>query len=322
MPVFVPVLVIAGSVAAAGSGVASIRKGRALTSEAKELGEAAEQRLEASVQQTDEAVETTDARLSEYGLQQEEAVRVAVQRMVAFLERHARQVKERSSLLFDGIVVRSEATESFVGQNVDMADAAEHVIGAGFGAAATYTGVTLAVAKLATASTGTAISTLSGAAAQNATLAYLGGGALSAGGGGMALGGIVLNAAVAGPVILIGGLAFAKHGQKALTKAHQYEAEVEILLAEHELTRSKLHLITGRVDELSGLLDELTVRAVAALDRLESEPFDPDEHAERFQVALVLTVAIRDVIGAPIVDEDGTPTADSERVLFEYRELL
>ena len=38
------------------------------------------------------------------------------------------------------------------------------------------------------ASTGTAISTLSGAAATNAALAWLGGGALAAGGGGMAAG--------------------------------------------------------------------------------------------------------------------------------------
>ena len=49
-----------------------------------------------------------------------------------------------------------------------------------------------------TASTGTAISTLSGVAAQNAALAWLGGGALSAGGGGIAAGNAFL--AMAGPV--------------------------------------------------------------------------------------------------------------------------
>ncbi len=45
-----------------------------------------------------------------------------------------------------------------------------------------------------TASTGTAISTLSGAAATNAATAWLGGGALAAGGGGMATGSFVLSA--------------------------------------------------------------------------------------------------------------------------------
>lgn len=45
----------------------------------------------------------------------------------------------------------------------------------------------------ATASTGTLISTLSGAAATNASLAYLGGGALAAGGGGMATGTVAVT---------------------------------------------------------------------------------------------------------------------------------
>jgi membrane protein implicated in regulation of membrane protease activity len=49
-----------------------------------------------------------------------------------------------------------------------------------------------------TASTGTAISTLSGAAATNAALAWLGGGALAAGGGGTAAGSALL--AMAGPI--------------------------------------------------------------------------------------------------------------------------
>ena len=49
-----------------------------------------------------------------------------------------------------------------------------------------------------TASTGTAISALSGAAATSAQLAWLGGGALAAGGGGMAAGNAIL--ALAGPV--------------------------------------------------------------------------------------------------------------------------
>lgn len=49
-----------------------------------------------------------------------------------------------------------------------------------------------------TASTGTAISTLSGAVATKAALAWLGGGALAAGGGGMAAGNALL--ALAGPI--------------------------------------------------------------------------------------------------------------------------
>lgn len=50
-----------------------------------------------------------------------------------------------------------------------------------------------AVATFGTASTGTAISSLSGAAATNAVLAWFGGGSLAAGGGGAALGATVLT---------------------------------------------------------------------------------------------------------------------------------
>ena len=55
-----------------------------------------------------------------------------------------------------------------------------------------------------TAATGTAISSLTGAAATNAALAWIGGGALAVGGGGMATGATIL--AMAGPIgIAIGG---------------------------------------------------------------------------------------------------------------------
>lgn len=62
------------------------------------------------------------------------------------------------------------------------------------------------VGSFGTASTGTAISTLSGAAASNAVLAWLGGGSLAAGGGGVAAGTMVLGGLVAIPAIAITGL--------------------------------------------------------------------------------------------------------------------
>ena len=57
----------------------------------------------------------------------------------------------------------------------------------------------------ASASTGTAIASLSGAAATNATLAWFGGGSLAAGGLGVAGGTVVLGGVVAAPVIAVAG---------------------------------------------------------------------------------------------------------------------
>ena len=62
-----------------------------------------------------------------------------------------------------------------------------------------------AASALATASTGTAIASLSGAAATNATLAFFGGGSLAAGGLGISGGMLVLGGLVTGPALAVLG---------------------------------------------------------------------------------------------------------------------
>ncbi|MFC4322596.1 hypothetical protein [Litchfieldia salsa] len=62
------------------------------------------------------------------------------------------------------------------------------------------------VSTLGAASTGTAISALSGAAATNATLAFLGGGSVAAGGGGMIAGTTLLGGMVAIPALVALGV--------------------------------------------------------------------------------------------------------------------
>jgi len=58
------------------------------------------------------------------------------------------------------------------------------------------------VSMFGSASTGTAIASLSGVAAHNSILAWFGGGAIAAGGGGMAAGTVALGAVVALPIVL------------------------------------------------------------------------------------------------------------------------
>jgi hypothetical protein len=97
----------------------------------------------------------------------------------------------------------------------------------GFAAAGATTS---AVMALGTASTGTAIASLSGAAATNATLAALGGGAIAAGGGGIALGTTILGASTLGIGLLIGGVIFSISGKALSNKADK--AYNEMLEAE------------------------------------------------------------------------------------------
>lgn len=93
--------------------------------------------------------------------------------------------------------------EEFARKDLEAARKSAAGAGAGFAAGAAVASVAPTAAiwvatTFGTASTGTAISTLSGAAASNAALAWLGGGALAAGGGGTAAGGALL--ALAGPI--------------------------------------------------------------------------------------------------------------------------
>lgn len=115
----------------------------------------------------------------------------------------------------------------------DVAVVAKAAIGGVAGAAAGTAGgfaaagaATSIVAALGTASTGTAISTLSGAAAANATLTALGGGAVAAGGGGMAAGAVVLGGAAAGAGILVGGVIVNVVGRKLAEDADELERQV------------------------------------------------------------------------------------------------
>ena len=101
---------------------------------------------------------------------------------------------------------------------------------AGAGAAGVSAGVAVAAmgptaamgiaTTFGVASTGTAISTLSGAAATNAALAWLGGGALAAGGGGMAAGEAFLTLAgpvgwaIAGVALVASGIMFWRSSSK------------------------------------------------------------------------------------------------------------
>lgn len=113
---------------------------------------------------------------------------------------------------------REEIKKVSVGAGVLLGGLEGAVLGTAGGFAAAGA-TTAAVTALGTASTGTAIASLSGVAATNATLALLGGGTLATGGGGMAAGAIALSAATFGVGLLVGGIIFSFTGEKLSDQA-------------------------------------------------------------------------------------------------------
>jgi hypothetical protein len=290
--------------------------------DARAIADAAQKRYDESMARTEERVGESNERIRQYGQQQEEARRLVIERMAAFIERHSKQAKQSAAQLLAGIDAEQREIGGFAGA---LTADVNWIKGAGMAAATgtgAFVGIPSVVTTLGAASTGTAISSLSGAAAQSATMAYLGGGALSVGGGGVALGTAALGVVTIGPTMLVGGLTLNGQGEKAVTKAKEFEATVAIAVEDHAAFRSFLDTLDTRVDEVSGVLAGLVERAQEALSTLEQQlDFDWKQHAAEFQRGMSLTRAVRDICTVPLVAEDGQMNSDMTRMILKYKEM-
>ncbi|MBF2758928.1 MAG: hypothetical protein ISN28_01460 [Ectothiorhodospiraceae bacterium AqS1] len=180
------------------------------------------------------------------------------------------------------------------------------------------------VGLFASAGTGTSIGTLSGAAAQSATLAWLGGGTLASGGGGVAMGTFVLGGVVLAPAMLVGGLVLASQGQKALSQARDDERKVNIACEELKTLREFLKRARKRVDELEKVLRGLSARAKTEMKRIDPDDFDSSrsEDLARFSAAGMLVRGVVDILRTPVLDDTGNLSSDSAEVLTRTRTLI
>lgn len=127
----------------------------------------------------------------------------------------------------DDVIKQIDITEL---QNMEVAAMkAKEIMTAGIGAlgAGALAGIAAygGVMMFASASTGTAITALSGVAATNAALAWLGGGTLAAGGLGVAGGAAVLGGVVLAPLLAVGGLFASVKADENLAKAQRDAAK-------------------------------------------------------------------------------------------------
>lgn len=147
-------------------------------------------------------------------------------------------------------------------------------VAAGVGVASFAPTAAMAIATtFGTASTGTAISALSGAAATKAALAWLGGGALAAGGGGVAAGKALL--ALAGPIgwaiggsALLGGALYARSKNRELAEAANTQRKtVEAHSAALQVAAHEIEALLAATERhaagVMALLEQLVVNAPA-----------------------------------------------------------
>ncbi len=118
------------------------------------------------------------------------------------------------------------------------------------------------VTLIGSASTGTAISGLSGAAATNATLAWFGGGALTAGGAGMAGGMTVLGGIVAIPLVYFAAKSTHKKAKEVEDAKLNVEEAILNLRRQLEPLPSILEIVEARRRETERLCSELVAKIV------------------------------------------------------------
>ena len=186
------------------------------------------------------------------------------------------------------------------------------------------------VGLVASASTGTAISTLSGVAASNATLAWLGGGTLAAGGFGVTGGMVVLGGVVAAPVLLVGGLLLAAKGEEARETASANVLKARAAAQTMKTAEFATQMIGRKAAEVDRLLQRLHeehfARDLVALERLvlKSDDYRTYARGERELVAraLIIALTLKNIVQAPLLQGDGSIASEIRRALRHGRAFL
>lgn len=150
-------------------------------------------------------------------------------------------------------------------------------VAAGVATAAIAPTAAMAIATtFGVASTGTAISTLSGVAASNAALAWLGGGTVLLGGGGIAKGSVLL--ALAGPIgwgigaasLTAGGFLATKKNKEVAIKADKERVEVTKASKILKATSAEITKLNTSTETLSTNIEQSLISFVSNTKRVKS----------------------------------------------------
>ncbi len=210
------------------------------------------------------------------------------------------------------------------------ANVAGGVAAGGAGGALTAFGALGAAHALASASTGTAIATLHGAAATNATLAFFGGGSLASGGLGMAGGMAVLGGLVAGPALLVMGFVVDSAASKKLKEALSHQEEAIRMTEEMNTASLQCEAIRRRTYMFYNLLARMDARFLPLIYKMEDiirtegddyRLYSPDSKKTIASCASV-AVTIKSILDTPLLTDDGLLTGESETTISFVQEKL
>ncbi|WP_208391455.1 glycine zipper family protein [Helicobacter pylori] len=180
-------------------------------------------------------------------------------------------------------------------REVDFFDVSGAVAGSVIGGVLAAYGAYAGVGMLASTAGGVAIAELSGVAATNATLAWLGGGALSVGGFGMVGGMAVLGGLLAGPALAIFGAISADEMEKKLDDAKAYCSQVEaaskkadVMIDVLRSVEKMAELFTRQITKFDALFFSLAQEAIATMKK---HNYDTSRYNQKEKDQLCVTVS-------------------------------
>lgn len=327
LPLVVPILIGAAGLFGVGKGV----KAMVDNSEADDLNARARNEIDQWNAQLDHSRATTNGMLEQVG---REKARALLETLPAFLDAFGqlRNVEQVEGTI-DGLTLGSfdQAQLADMRHSCSLLEASAIGLGTGAtGGALAAFGAYGGTMMLASAGTGTAISALGGAAATNATLAWLGGGTLASGGLGMAGGTMVLGVLAAGPALLVLGTFL---GMKASANLANARSNLEIAQTHVEQIRGILVRLEGVYDlstiardTLRASIDQchtLTqqVQHLIAYDGTDYGSFSRSAQATVLK-AVKSAQLLKLLVDAAILDEGGAITAEGDAAFRAAAEHL
>ncbi len=299
---------------------------------AKRINNNAQEMYEKAKQELQNSQNRASASLTHLG---EEKVDVLQKDMVPFVKL-MRKIKNVNMTEIRGMgdLSRLQVNEETLASMESMGSLAMKMVSGGIegigAGAAMALGAYGTVTFLGTAGTGTAIASLSGAAATNATLAYLGGGTLAAGGLGIAGGTAVLGGIVAGPALAVLGFAMDSKANENLENARSNRSQAEKAAHEMGLASDACQKISERADMFVDLLGNLHLRFQEFIGQMKDVLIDKGTdyseygQAEKDILAMTLSLAVatKAVLDTPILNEDGSVTNKSLDVYHEMNQKI
>jgi hypothetical protein len=297
--------------------------------EAKEVAQEAQTRYEQAVKDFGVQAQGVTDRLTSFEEAQKHVLSTSVTRFIDLYLRHKDKLDNSDVDLEVKLNLTPKDVAAFRAAQVSALEVAGGLSGAVIAGASAGATATMAATALGTASTGVAISGLSGAAAHSALLAWFGGGSLAAGGGGMAAGAAVLGGIFVAPAVLVAAMAAARQGERRVTQAQSYAAEVDQAIAEMKLRVTSFYAAIRRIDEVQDVTQRLSqhlIHQVRYCEELERNGRTNGVNRDGFIRALfqaaITCKSIKDIMKVPVVDEHFVVTEESARLTNALRQTL